>query len=156
MLSKIREKKHIVLGVLIPAMLVGAFYIGNIRISIGPQGNTNPVIEWVVIQLSYKTPGNAGVSITIQGYNFTAANNEVRSRGKVLATGLSAVDRLAVGDSNIPAGSNRAGLNPSSAKILVFELPAGIQCSSNEECPLSVVNANGVSNTVTFRLSLSN
>lgn len=117
-------------------------------------GNPNPVIEWVLIQSSSKTPGNSGVSITIQGYNFTATNNEVRTHGKVLKTGLSSVEKLAISDSRIPGNALKNGIDPQKARIITFELPSGIPCSLNEQCPLNVVNKNGTSNTVSFKLSL--
>lgn len=147
MMSKIKAKKHLMLLVAVPVVLWGFLFFKK---NIAPQGNTNPVIEWIVIQYAPTAPG--GVSITIQGYNFTAANNEVRSRGKTLVTGLDAVNRSAVGDSRIPQGSNRTGLNPEKAQIISFEFPQGVPCAMDEECPLSVVNANGTSNTISFRL----
>ena len=154
-MSKIKERPHVVLAIIAPIALVGFLFFNNAQKAV-PQGNTNPVIEWVVIQLSSKTPGNVGISVTIQGYNFTATNNAVHSRGKILAGGLGAVDRLIVGDSRIPEGSKRAGLDHANAKIITLELPEGIPCSSNEQCPINVVNTNGTSNTVSFRLHLAN
>jgi len=114
-------------------------------------GSPNPKIEWVLIQMVPKTPGNTGLSITIQGYNFTDTNNEVHSRGTALKTGLASVDRLAIGDARNP-NAKKTGIDQQTAKIIYFELPSGIPCSQNEQCPLSVVNANGTSNTVSFRL----
>ena len=118
-------------------------------------GNPNPVIEWVVLEAIPKAGGKFGVAITIQGYNFTATGNEIRSRSKVVKTGLASVERLKVGDTRIPGEAIKAGIDPQKARIITFELPTGIPCSQGEQCPISVVNANGTSNTVSFRLGFS-
>ena len=119
------------------------------RIGEAAKGNPNPIIEWVLLQPSPKTAGNAGISVTIQGYNFTSTNNEVRTRGKTLKGGLTSINGVAVIDPD-SRGTNRfAGMQ---SKIIKFELPQGIPCAIGDACPLSIVNANGTSNTVTFKL----
>lgn len=109
----------------------------------------NPAIEWVLIQLSPKTPGNAGISITIQGYNFTDTNNSVGTRNTILKGGLTAVNGVAVIDPDSPTPKRFEGMQP---KIIKFELPEGVPCAIGEACPLHVENVNGVSNTVFFKL----
>lgn len=94
--------------------------------------NPNPAIDLVILRLSPKTPGNAGISVEIFGRNFTPTNNAVRARGTEIKTGITSAD----------------------GKRMIFELPAGIPCSQNQTCPLSVTNANGVSKTVVFKLSI--
>src|SRR3989344_1786384 len=107
---KLSHPKGIAFVVLVAVVSIVATLFVQARLASNAlsKGNPNPVIEWVVIQLSPKTPWNAGISITIQGYNFTATGNEVRTRGQVLKSGLSAVDRLAIGDPRFPEGSQRA------------------------------------------------
>ena len=111
--------------------------------------NPNPIIEWVLLQPSPKTAGNAGISVTIQGYNFTSTNNEVRTRGKTLKNGLTSNNGVAVSDPGYPGSNRFIGMQ---SKIIKFELPQGIPCAVGDACPLSIVNANGTSNTVTFKL----
>lgn len=94
--------------------------------------NPNPAIDLVILRLSPKTSGNAGVSVEIFGRNFTPTNNTIRARGIAIKTGLISTD----------------------GTRLFFELPAGIPCSLNEMCPMSVTNQNGVSKTVAFKLSI--
>ena len=119
------------------------------RTSEATNRSPNPIIEWVLLQSSSKTNGNAGISVTIQGYNFTSTSNEVRTRGKVLKSGLTATDGVAVIDPSSSSVNRFAGMQP---KLIIFELPAGIPCATGAACPLNIVNANGPSNTVTFKL----
>lgn len=127
------------------ASVLGTLAYKESAAKIGP----NPVIEWVLLQPSPKTLGNAGISVTIQGYNFTPTNNEIHTRGKVLKNGLSAVDGVAVYDPTYRGNERFIGMQP---KIIKFELPAGIPCAIGDACPLNVVNFNGTSNTVAFKL----
>ncbi len=144
---QLHHPKGIAFVVLIAIISVGATLFVEAR----TKGSPNPVIEWVLIQPSSKTPGNAGVSITIQGYNFTATGNEVRTKNGALKSGLSAINGVKVSDPNSPGSQRFIGLTP---MIITFELPAGVPCSQNEQCPISVANTNGVSNTVSFRLNI--
>ena len=63
--------------------------------------------------------------------------------------GLTATDGVAVNDPNSPGSNRFAGMQP---RIIKFELPKGIPCATGDACPLNIVNANGTSNTVTFKL----
>ena len=141
---KIHHPGGIVVIVVIVLISIGATLFVEARTR-----NPNPAIEWVLIQLAPKTPGNSNIQISIQGYNFTPTNNEVRTRGKVLKGGLTAVQGLAVYDPDSPVAQRFFGLE---SYVIKFQLPEGIPCSSGEACPISVVNANGVSNTVYFNL----
>ena len=138
-------------GILVLILAVIGGVVGTLiyQSRISEAGSPNPIIEWVLIQSSPKTPGNAGISVTIQGYNFTSTNNEVRTRGKVLKGGLVAVDGVAVIDPSSPGSSRFVGMNP---RIIKFELAQGAPCAVGDACPLSIVNSNGTSNTVTFKL----
>ena len=146
---KISHPKGIAFIVCLLVIAVGTTLFVEGRVS--GKGNSGPMIEWVLIQASPKTAGNAGISITVQGYNFTATGNDVRTKNTTLKSDLSAVDGLAVNDPNSPGSRKFVGLRP---QIISFELPAGLPCSQNEQCPISITNANGVSNTVSFRLSI--
>lgn len=140
-------------GILILVLVAVSSIVGTLtyqsKFSEAAKENSNPRIEWVLLEVSPKTASNAGISVTIQGYNFTPENNEVRTRGKILKGGLPAIDGIAIVDSSSPSSNRFVGMQP---KIIKFELPRGIPCANGDACPLDIVNSNGTSNTVTFKL----
>ena len=148
-IMKIHHPRGIAVLVLVAICSIFGTLTYQTKVGEAANPSPNPIIEWVLLQSSPKTTENAGISVTIQGYNFTPINNEVRTHGKVLKGGLVAINGIAVSDPSSPIPHRFVGMQP---KIITFELPKGIPCALGDACPLDVVNANGTSNTVTFKL----
>ncbi|TSC78374.1 MAG: hypothetical protein G01um101429_834, partial [Parcubacteria group bacterium Gr01-1014_29] len=75
--------------------------------------------------------GPVGTTVTINGSAFTATGNSVNFAGVNAAANLSSAD----------------------GKTLVFSVPTGTTCQIGETCPVSVTNANGASNEVSFLMT---
>lgn len=78
--------------------------------------------------------GSAGITVTLTGNGFTADNNAIMLRGKIVATALKSYD-------------NNTQID--------FILTPTASCSpgAKKACPIKVVNANGISNAKPFKLT---
>jgi len=81
-----------------------------------------------VITSLLPSKGPVGTVVTINGSTFTATGNSVNFAGMIAAANISSAD----------------------GKTLVFGVPGGTSCQIGETCAVSVTNANGTSNEVSF------
>jgi len=72
-----------------------------------------------------------GSTITVKGRGFTATDNSIFLKGKIITTGLI---------------SDAAGTS------ITFVLPNNTPCQPGRACPIKVVNANGISNAHPFKI----
>ncbi|MDO8600362.1 MAG: Ser-Thr-rich GPI-anchored membrane family protein [bacterium] len=90
-----------------------------------------PPVAPQIISLS-PSFGQVGILVTITGSGFTSTNNSINFGGLTSAS---------------------IGLASSDGKTLVFKVPGNTPCQPVNPCDVSVTNANGVSNNVSFTLT---